>query len=241
MDTVSLFEKYYFGRPGFTDGTTQFHRVCGAHIAPGSRILDIGAGPSNQTSAYLSSLGTVVGVDVSSEILGNWHLHERAIYDGRTLPFVAGTFDACVSDYVLEHLSAPGEHFREVARVLRPGGVYCLRTPNLWHYVSLTSKILPQVFHRLLANTLRGFGSDAHAPYATFYRANTRRAIARLCSREGLRVIELHRIEKEPSYGKRHAILFFPMLGYERVVNSTDAFQAFRSNMLVVLKKNPPG
>jgi hypothetical protein len=44
-------------------------------------------------------------------------------------------------------------------------------------------------------------------------------------------------IEKEPSYGRFHPILFYPMLVYERLVNSCDAFRVFRANLFGVLQK----
>ena len=48
------------------------------------------------------------------------------------LPLGDGTFDTVFSDNVLEHLPAAAlqPHFREVLRILRPGGRYVFNTPN---------------------------------------------------------------------------------------------------------------
>lgn len=46
------------------------------------------------------------------------------------LPFEDGFFDAVVSIDGIEHLERPFDFVREVARVLRPGGVTILSTPN---------------------------------------------------------------------------------------------------------------
>ena len=70
------------------------------------------------------------------------------------MPFADASFDACVSNFVLQHVSHPEDHFTEVARVLRPGGVYCLRTPNLFHYVSMGAYIMPHSMHLMLANRI---------------------------------------------------------------------------------------
>ncbi len=51
-----------------------------------------------------------------------------------TLPeagFADGEFDAIVMDDVIEHLCHPERELREVARILKPGGVALVRTPNI--------------------------------------------------------------------------------------------------------------
>jgi SAM-dependent methyltransferase len=237
MSTQHLFEKYYFHRPDFIDGTTQFHSLLRQYIRPAAVILEIGPGPLNPTSDFLSSLGTVTGVDISDELYGNPALSSARTFDGVHLPFAGGSFDACISNYVLEHVAEPEVHFAEVARVLRPGGLYIFRTPNLWHYVSIGSRILPHVMHLRLANRLRGLHADTHDPYPTFYRCNRRNRIRALCESAGLEVVRLDAVEKEPSYGRLHRLLFYPMMAYERLVNSSPALSRFRANFFGVVQK----
>jgi SAM-dependent methyltransferase len=241
MSTQPLFEKYYLNRPDFADGTTQFHSLLRQYIRPAACILEIGPGPSNPTSEFLSSLGTVTGVDVSDELYGNPALASACTFDGVHLPFAESSFDACVSNYVLEHVAAPEAHFAEVARVLQPGGLYVFRTPNLWHYVTIGSRILPYGVHLRLANRLRGSHADAHGPYPTFYRCNRRRRIHALCESAGLQVVRLDAVEKEPSYGRLHRLLFYPMMAYERLVNSSSALRCFRANLFGVVQKSAGG
>ncbi|WP_081074220.1 class I SAM-dependent methyltransferase [Burkholderia diffusa] len=45
-------------------------------------------------------------------------------YDGVHIPFEAGAFDAVFSHQVFEHVRHPERVLREIARVLRPGGVF---------------------------------------------------------------------------------------------------------------------
>jgi hypothetical protein len=47
----------------------------------------------------------------------------------------------------------------------------------------------------------------------------------------------LETIEKEPSYARVSAALFYPMMAYERLVNSYPRLGTFRVNILGVLQK----
>ena len=237
MRTQALFDRYYFSKPGFVSGTQAFHGICQSHFGNGGCILELGAGPANPTTAFLAGLGRVTGLDVSAEARSNPDLDEARIYDGVTMPFSNESFRMCVSNYVLEHVSEPGMHFSEIFRLLEPGGVYCFRTPNRWHYVTLASNLTPHSVHRGLANRLRGLRQDAHDPWPTVYRANTRQRLRGLAKSAGFIIEELRMIEAEPSYGAAHPLLFYPMMAYERVVNSSDLFSVFRVNILGTLRK----
>jgi SAM-dependent methyltransferase len=236
--TDRLFERYYYSNPGFLNGTSEFHDLIASFARRDCRILEIGAGPSNKTSRFLASLGPLTGVDPSDEVLGNDALVQAKVSTGSTLPFPDRAFDLCVSNFVLEHVEEPQAHFREIARVLAPAGIYCFRTPNLWHYVAFVSRVLPHAFHLKYANRLRNREAGAHDPYPTYYRSNTRQSIQRLAREARLEILELRMIEKEPSYAKSSAFLFWPLLCYERAVNSHPVFQGFRANLLGVLAKS---
>jgi SAM-dependent methyltransferase len=238
MSNVSrLLDRYYYSRSDFTDGTTEFHALCSNCIRQNCEILEIGAGPTNRTSFHLATLGRVTGVDVSDSVLQNTALRKAFVYDGQRLPFEEQSFDACVSNYVLEHVHQPAAHFREVARVLKPGGVYCFRTPNLWHYITFMSYLLPYSVHRNSVHRLQGSSEEAHEPWPTVYAANSRTTLKRYCAVGGLEIVQLRMVEKEPSYGHLSLLLFYPMMGYERLVNSSSMFDWCRINIFGVLRK----
>lgn len=236
--TQALFDKYYYSNANFEGGTRPFFRLCRDQIPAGAKILEIGAGPGNECSEMLSGVGTVAGLDIDPDVKNNRWLSEAHVFDGKRMPFPDCSFDACVSNFVLEHVSHPEEHFAEVARVLRPGGVYCLRTPNLLHYVSAGARVLPHSMHLMLANRLRKLAADAHDPYPTWFRANTRRRLRKLCLANGLERPGITMIEPEPSYGRAHPLLFYPMMVYERLVNLTDSLSGFRITILLVTRKH---
>lgn len=237
MRTRALFERHYFSKADFVRGTEVFHRICKSQFLEGQPILEVGAGPANPTTLFLSHLGAVTGLDISAEVLDNPNLTQALVYQGGTLPLADASFGMCVSNYVLEHLADPRTHFREVFRVLRPGGAYCFRTPNRWHYVSLGSSLLPHSLHLRLANKLRGLDKSAHDPWPTIYRANTRRRLLKLARDTRFFAKELRMIEAEPTYGTAHWLLFYPMMAYERLVNSSEFFGSMRVNILGIFQK----
>jgi ubiquinone/menaquinone biosynthesis C-methylase UbiE len=218
-------------------GTKAFHDLCSSTLRGRNQILEIGAGPSNETSDYLAALGQLTGVDISNEIAGNRALKQWRVFDGRNLPFEDNSFDGCVSNWVLEHVEFPTEHLKEVHRVLKPGGVYCFRTMNAMHYVGAIANFSPQWFHEAVANRVRGLSAEAHAPYPTFYRCNTLRAVFRNSESSGFSRVSVTAYEAEPSYGRASRILFYPMLAWERAVNASQTLQFLRAGIFGNLVK----
>jgi SAM-dependent methyltransferase len=189
------------------------------------------------TSRFLATLGEVHGLDPDPQVRQNDALATAAVLDGTRFPFPDTSFDTCVSNYVMEHIANPATHLREVARVLRPGGTYIFRTPNLYHYVTLVARTTPHWFHVLVANRMRNISTDAHDPYPTVYQCNSRGRIKELAREGGFEVAELRLIEKEPSYGMSSRILFVVLLAYERLVNATSLAADLRANIQAVLRK----
>ena len=124
--------------------------------------------------------------------------------------------------------------------MLRPGGVYVFRTPNLYHYVGAVSAVTPHRFHRLVANRLRRSPPGSTEPYPTLYRMNSIRAVRRLSAAAGFREVCIDMVEKEPSYAVASRALFVGALAYERTVNRFAVLERFRANIFAVLKKPTP-
>jgi SAM-dependent methyltransferase len=229
-------DRYYRQRPGWINGTAEFHEMCAAHLPRGGRFLEIGAGPSNPTSRFLAGLGELHGVDPDPAVRENDALKSAAAISDDRYPFESAWFDGAVSNYVAEHVTDPAAHLREVRRILKPGAPYLLRTPNRYHYVALVSGLTPHWFHRLIANRLRALDAEAHDPYPTAYRMNTESALRALARRDGFEVDEIRLVEKEPSYGMASPLLFFAGLLYERTVNASERLRGLRANLLVALR-----
>lgn len=97
-----------------------------ARIQPGSQVLEIGSGPGHVADRLVQAGAIVTGVDFSPKMVevAQSKYPEIAFRqaDAEQLPFEAGSFDAVVANFVVHHLARPEKVFREVYRVLKPGG-----------------------------------------------------------------------------------------------------------------------
>ncbi len=148
--------------------------------------------------------------------------------------FPPQTFDVVFSIYVLEHVERPDEFAAELCRVLKPGGILMILTPNRYHYVPLMSALTPSAFHRWY-NALRG---RAHADtFPTFYRMNSRGALRRVMEANGFEVEQFKMIEVQPNYLLWSLPTFFLGALYERVVRSTNLLAGLRVNVIGTFRK----
>jgi 2-polyprenyl-3-methyl-5-hydroxy-6-metoxy-1,4-benzoquinol methylase len=105
------------------------------NCVPGGRLLDIGCGNGRYVAAMAALGWQAVGVEpeVGVSRLAR-HLSDAGVIVGghaEDLPFGARAFDVVTLWHVLEHLLSPARALAEVQRVLRPGGVLLLETPNV--------------------------------------------------------------------------------------------------------------
>lgn len=103
-----------------------------AHIS----ILECGAGPGFLLRALEQGCpgARLVGLDIDAELLdfarGQARKAAFVHADAMRLPFEDRSYDAVVALHVVEHLGCPEAFLREARRVLRPGGLLALATPN---------------------------------------------------------------------------------------------------------------
>lgn len=102
----------------------------------GQRVLDMACGEGYGSSVLAGTAASVVGVDANPEA----HEHARLRYRAASLRFERGlvetygrpgSFDAVVFLQTIEHVQDPAAVLGHFRRLLAPGGVAYISTPNL--------------------------------------------------------------------------------------------------------------
>lgn len=112
-----------------------------ASLAPGRRVLDAGCGVG-YGAALIAEHGarSVDAVDVAEAVVEAARARFEdaagfAVADVRALPFPDDSFDLVVCFEVIEHIEEQPRAFAEFHRVLAPGGVLAVSSPNRDVYV----------------------------------------------------------------------------------------------------------
>jgi ubiquinone/menaquinone biosynthesis C-methylase UbiE len=99
-----------------------------AEIAPGSSLLDVGAGTGAGTARLVELVGPerVVAVDPSEHFLVGLRARfpevDARLASAESLPFADDSFDAALAQLVVNFMSDPEAGVAEMRRVTRPGG-----------------------------------------------------------------------------------------------------------------------
>jgi SAM-dependent methyltransferase len=174
----------------YPDPTLPYRRALLSAAGPGTLALEIGAGSGvgkgkQGHSPLRGVVGYLVGIDLEPAVGTNPTLDVGFVADASRLPFPDESFNLVFHRMVAEHFEEPAGPIRECARVLRPGGKLVFITPNRWHYAMVVAALTPTWFHRFWIGRVLHFRAE-HQIFPTFYRANTRRTIARLLRDAGL-------------------------------------------------------
>jgi 2-polyprenyl-6-hydroxyphenyl methylase/3-demethylubiquinone-9 3-methyltransferase len=104
----------------------------------GKAVLDLGCAGGFMAEALAARGAQVTGIDPAADAIDAARVHARATglrigYDvgvGEDLPYDDSSFDAVVCVDVLEHVADLNKVLSEVARTLRPGGLFLFDTIN---------------------------------------------------------------------------------------------------------------
>ncbi len=107
-----------------------------ARCARGRKVLDIGCGSGYGSAELSREANSVVGLDISAEAVAHARSHfplpnvRFLAASASSIPFAASTFDLVTAFEVIEHLPDWDCLIREARRVLSPGGLFIVSTPN---------------------------------------------------------------------------------------------------------------
>jgi ubiquinone/menaquinone biosynthesis C-methylase UbiE len=149
MPVMSRFERAYCCSTVWRSSSSAIARELSAHRL-GRDVLEIGAGSGSVAQQLLSAAPelawTAIDIDphmtrAAATRLGEFAGASVKTADATAMPFSDGSFDSVVSCLMLHHIIDWERAVAEVARVLRPGGIFV--------GYDLTRTRLATLFHRL--------------------------------------------------------------------------------------------
>jgi SAM-dependent methyltransferase len=151
------------------------HRIITAMARSAGRTLDIGCG----SSVILQSLNYAVGIDVLANKLRYMRQYDVPLVRGSiaALPARDASFDCVVCSQVIQHLPADPAIFDELTRVLRPGGLLVLGTPD---YDTIGWRAIEPLYRLLTAD---GYKDERITHY-------TLASLSELATRYGFEIVE---------------------------------------------------
>ena len=199
-------------------------------------ILDAGCGRSAPIlRKFYGKTKTLIGVDLEEPTKGMQGI-KYIKGDISSIDISSNTVDVVISRAVLEHVSNPIPIFKEIHRILKPGGSFVFLVPNLGDYVSILSKLIPNRFHKYIISKTEGRKIDDVFP--TYYNANTYSSIKKLSNKNGFTIEAFLYLGQYPSIFMFNPFCFILATIYEKIISRFEFFGFLRGWLLVQVKKN---
>lgn len=107
----------------------------------------------------------ISGCDILEASSPQLQEYKRVDLDAEKLPWERGCFDCVVCSDVIEHLENPAAVFREIARVLKPGGLFFLTYPHATNIFERLAFLLTGNSRRFRSERVAGQGG--HVSFLT--------------------------------------------------------------------------
>lgn len=222
-------ERFYpesrFGGYTDIDGTVVFYGRINALLEPSFSVLDVGCGRGEYVDdpvpfrrnlrVMKGKVATVVGIDVDQAAEENPFLDEFHLMRGSSWPVADNSMDLIVCDWVLEHVDNPDTFFAEACRVLKHGGLLCIRTTNLWSYLGLAASLIPNKYHSAVTAAVQDERKEEDV-FPTLYKCNSLAKVRRAMKRSGFDHVA-YGYEAEPAYFAFSRIAYFLGVIHQRL------------------------
>jgi SAM-dependent methyltransferase len=232
----SLYQVYWWLEPRIAPGLRYaqlaYEDVLFASVGPGVEWLDLGCGHSllpewrgERVQQLIRIPKRLVGLDpVHAALKQHGTIRLLVCGDGVRLPFPDSMFDLVTANMVVEHLADPETQFREVSRILKPGGRFVFHTPNGDGYPTRMARMAPDVVRGLAAKLLEGRSDD-----------DTPARIEQLAGSAGLAVERIDLVRSTAMFAMIAPLAIAELLWLRALAASS--LRRFRPNLIAVLTK----
>jgi len=223
----------YFG--GETHPYRAFEHAVERHLSPDATLLDAGCGYGAPIlKRFQGKAARYIGVDFVDfdEQIAGIELYQG---DLGCIPIPDACVDVVMCRSVMEHVAAPRDVYREMFRIIKPGGYFIFLTANLWDYASIAARLIPNRLHPWIVS--RTEGREERDVFPTEYKTNTRRAVYRYATGAGFEVLSCEYLGQHPNYFLFNGVLFFIATGYEKFISRFKSLHFLRGWILAVLQK----
>jgi SAM-dependent methyltransferase len=212
-----------------------FEREVEHYLRPKHVLLDAGCGRAAPILAkFTGRARRLIGVDLvdfAEGLAGMELLNE----DLGNISLPAESVDLVMSRAVMEHITEPDRVYREIQRILKPGGHFVFLTANLWDYASILATLIPNRYHASIVSKMEGRAE--HDVFPTAYRTNTRSAVTKWARRSGLELASFRYLGQYPSYFMFNGFLFLLATGYQKLISRATWLNFLQGWILVTLRK----
>ena len=222
-----------------------YEEALAQHVKPDVRWLDLGCGHQilpawreNEEKRLVANCHSIVGIDYdlpSLKLHRNISLKARA--DISILPFRDNSFDLITANMLVEHLSDPQSQFREISRVLRPGGTFIFHTPNAAGYFIAMARRVPESWKGGLIYLLDG--RKKGDVYLTHYKANSEQVINAIARDCGFEVVKIRLIVTEALFALVPPLALIELVWIRLLL--TKRLRPYRTGIIAILRKETAG
>lgn len=226
--------------PSLKYSQSLYEDILKLHVKPDIRWLDLGCREHilppwrlEEEKKLTENCKMVAGIDCNLQSLLNHKTISRLIQgDIANLPLKDNSFDLATANMVAEHMENPDVTFREIQRILRPGGTFIFHTPNISGYTAILLMLVPRV---LKPKLVRFFHRDREGDFVTYYKANSADKIHNLANAAGFKVVKVKYLASSAVFTIIPPLALFEIIWIR--ITMTRLFKPFRTNIIAVLQK----
>ena len=203
------------------DGTIDFYSRINCLITSDSEVLDFGAGRGawaedeinfrKNTRNLKGKVKKVYACDVDKAVYLNKNVDEILNMVNGEVEAPNESMDIIIADYVLEHIENPRKFFKEIDRLLKPGGWFCARTPHKYNLISLFAMLIKNNSHAFILKYVQPNRKEVDI-FPTYYRLNTLKKIKTIFKKYNDKSF-IYRTDPSYYFGKRSIFYIQKILG----------------------------